>query len=779
MGSINYSKMTRDGDIADSKGISCRQYPYITTAKGNERVDSSEATSMTHFRGKWVKVAASGALYYDGKLVGRLTGGEKQFAAINTKLVIMPDKKYLDVSGEEPVLGDMGADLFATSPVFTENSLSLGNYYRMAGEVKILAFDECDPLLDFNAVELDYERSNFYIGIEKVPEKDQWRVAVMKHIFYGQVYFESFGDDINRAGFRSTNIDVMQITSPHEVYITDLTSGKSGWYTISYDLNEPNRYTLNKEYNLFSTSQQLDRRLEIWAIDQDATDILATGIRKLRIDGRELFLKVEELDCEAVYIYVSCSSFDGSKLTPGIHFVEKMDNGGWSGDFTNIMQGDSVMQLKFDSYCVKGKVVSGSVESNKFALYGLNEISETGSGLFDESLTLNSVVTLSEVRDNSANLNVFTPGDVVIVTEHPSGKNEFGFRIDTIDPDGGTCYAAWNIFAEKSFNGAIKIERRIPDLDFICVHDNRLYGCSNKDNTIYVSALGDPTNIYAYQGVSTDSYSVAVASEGEFTGCCPYDGGVLFWKENTLHKLLGSYPAEYALYTYNIEGVQKGSHRSLQNIGEVIYYKGARGVFVFDGSPRLISESFGEKRFKNAVAGNDGESYYISMAEDLGDEQVRDHFFSYNTRTGIWVREDEARVSQFVKNDQGLYMLKKKADGGENDNGGVYLYGASETGSDSEWYVQFTPIYETIEGKKSYSRIKLRVEVPRDSYMIISIRCDGGRWVECGKVVGKREGIVPVLVPVNRCDKFELKISGKGPCTIHSILREYYVGGDR
>lgn len=771
MGSINYSKMTQDGDVADSSGISGRYFPYITTAKGDSQVATTDnCVSATIFDEKWAQVNEAGALYYDGKLVGQLEPNEKQFAAINTKLVIMPDKRYLDISGDKPVLKDMGAELFVTSPVFTENSLDLGNYYKMAGKVEIYVFDEFDPELRFCAVEQNNVQSNFYIGIEKIPEKDQWRIAFMKDLFYGRVSFKSFGGDGKGTEFYSEDIDNTQISSPHEVYITDLDSGKSGWYFISYDWRNSGTYTLDKEYNLLSTNTVLDRKLQMWAIDhRSSTDMLTTGIRKMKIGGRELFVNVENAGDPAwgdYSIYVSCSSFDGSKLTPGIHFVEKMDNGGWSGDFTNIMQGDFIMQLKFDSYCVTGKVLTGSLKRNEFALYGLNEISETGSGVFDKTRTLNSVVTLSEMGDNLLGLNIFVPGDTVIVTEPPGGANEFSFRIDTISPDGKTCYASSNVFKAMHFNGPIKIERRIPNMDYICEHDNRLYGCSIADNMIYASAMGDPTNFYAYTGLTTGSETFVVASEGQFTACCPYDGGVMFWKSDKLHKLLGSSPLEYAIYTYNIDGVQQGSHKSLQNINEVLYYKGDRGVFAFDGSPRLISENFGDKHFESAVGGSNGERYYVSMI----DKDDRSHFFSYNTRTGLWVREGDRKVSSFTRSGKDAYML---------ESGKIKLYGAEETPMDAEWYIQFTPIYETIEGKKSYSRIKLRAHLPRGSYMEISVRCDGDRWAECGKVVGKREGIVPVMVPVNRCDKFELKISGKGPCTIHSILREYYVGGDR
>ena len=112
--------------------------------------------------------------------------------------------------------------------------------------------------------------------------------------------------------------------------------------------------------------------------------------------------------------------------------------------------------------------------------------------------------------------------------------------------------------------GALTLERRVPDLDYICESGNRLWGCSNREKTIFASVLGDPTNFYVYEGLSTAAYAVAVGSEGDFTGCCKRSTAVLFWKERTLHKMLGDYPAEYALFDYAIDGLRAGCSRSMK-----------------------------------------------------------------------------------------------------------------------------------------------------------------------------------------------------------------------
>jgi hypothetical protein len=347
-----------------------------------------------------------------------------------------------------------------------------------------------------------------------------------------------------------------------------------------------------------------------------------------------------------------------------------------------------------------------------------------------------------------------------------SSYQDFGektFTITALTP--GSISTSTDIFTPGDYPDMV-IERRIPDLDFACECHNRLFGCSNADKTIYVSALGDPTNMMTYEGVSTDSFAVAVAGEGDFTACCAHDSSVLFWKENKLHKLTGYTPVDFALYTYQVDGVQAGSERSAQIINEVLYYKGVNGVFAYTGGiPQLISPNFGERKFRDAVGGSDGDTYYISMTDD----EDKDYLFAYETRSNMWVLEDKIKCDSFVRSDGSLKYVS---------DGNVYELTGGETPKDHEWFMQLAPMYETMEGKKTYSRILLRVELPIGSYIIASVRMDGGRWLETGKIVGKTDNVVPIRIPVNRCDKFELKLSGRGPCTILGIMREYYVGGD-
>ena len=169
-----------------------------------------------------------------------------------------------------------------------------------------------------------------------------------------------------------------------------------------------------------------------------------------------------------------------------------------------------------------------------------------------------------------------------------------------------------NAFTEATEWGVVTIARTVPDLDFICESNYRLWGTHK--NTIYSSKFSDPLNFKVFDGLSNDSYAIDVGSEGDFTGCIPYSSHICFFKENTLHKLYGTKPSNFQITTVNVYGVQSGSERSMQIVNEQLLYKGVGGVYSYTGGvPELISESFGNRRYSDAVACCDGEKYYISM----------------------------------------------------------------------------------------------------------------------------------------------------------------------
>lgn len=325
-----------------------------------------------------------------------------------------------------------------------------------------------------------------------------------------------------------------------------------------------------------------------------------------------------------------------------------------------------------------------------------------------------------------------------------------------------------NTFTEYGEEKTVTIKRKIPAFTCICESANRLWGAEGK--TIYASALGDPLTFYNYSGLSTDSFAVAVGTDGEFTACIGYSSNVLFWKENALHKVLGSAPSEYRVYDYTVPGVQKGSAKSMAIINEVLYYKSSAGVYAYSGaSPALISENFGTRRYKGANAGTDGMKYYISMQEDSADGPWS--LFVFNPETGIWLREDATHVVDFARFESTLYALFA-------ENKDVYILD-QETNEKLPWEAIFYPFDDTIYGKRGYSKLWMKLEISPGDWVQAQISSDGGPFRPAGRWSDKEKQSILAPIFPGRCDTFRLKLSGVGDCVIKSLVREFVVDSDK
>ena len=322
-------------------------------------------------------------------------------------------------------------------------------------------------------------------------------------------------------------------------------------------------------------------------------------------------------------------------------------------------------------------------------------------------------------------------------------------------------------FAAGTSTTEVTIERRVPDLKVICASNNRLWGAD--DTTIWASALGDPLTWYNYDGLSTDSYSVAVGTDGPFTACCEYGSNVLFFKEDKLHKVVGSVPSEYAVYTYTIAGVQEGSLKSVQVINEMLYYKGVDGVYAYNGGiPYLISENFGTRIFSDAKAGTDGRMYYISMQDAATGEWG---LWTFDPERSIWLREDNTQALDFTSLDGELLFL-------DSNKKTVYKSRQDEGTERVKWMAEFYPMDESYRGKRGYSHLYLRYELEPGAWMVAEIKEDSAPYRKIGGFHGDRRTTATVTMTPGRCDTFKLRLSGEGRCVLKSMVREFDVGSD-
>lgn len=326
--------------------------------------------------------------------------------------------------------------------------------------------------------------------------------------------------------------------------------------------------------------------------------------------------------------------------------------------------------------------------------------------------------------------------------------------------------------------GTATVERVIPEMQYICEGENRVWGCyygmhqGKMINEIYACALGDFKNWRKYMGLSTDSYTVSVGSDGAFTGAIHFQGYPHFFKENCLHKVWGTMPSNYRMLTTELRGVQAGSWRSMVVVNETLLYKSRADIVAFDGSvPAKISEALGSARYYDAAAGHFGGRYYISMRDEANEW----HLFTYDEARELWHREDASHALAFEMMDDDLYMI---------DAGTGKLWALNGTQGEPEEPVRWSATSGIIgyeyENRKYLSRYNIRLKLGAGAQVRMYIEYDSnGQWKQQGIMQG---GTAPktFMLPVipRRCDHMRLKLEGVGEVRIFSVARLLSVGGD-
>lgn len=117
--------------------------------------------------------------------------------------------------------------------------------------------------------------------------------------------------------------------------------------------------------------------------------------------------------------------------------------------------------------------------------------------------------------------------------------------------------------AYPDYMGYAKNSLYIPETDFISENGNRIWACKFGKidtgeivNEIRCSELGNFLYWNRFEGTNNDSWVSSVGSDGPFTGICTYDGSVLVFKENCIHKVSGTLPSTYSITTQIAVGLK-------------------------------------------------------------------------------------------------------------------------------------------------------------------------------------------------------------------------------
>ena len=182
---INLSDDYQDGSLRECTNFSTRRYPYMATRRRRKELEGYENISSITSWNKLVAVRGTDLLY-DGEVVGQVTEGEKQFAIVNTKLAIMPDKKYLDVSTK--TLVDMASSVEPT-----------GNFVFKAPKAKTDTSEAQDQYVQFSSQSTLNFTNYFKVGdgitISGCKNEHNNLVLTIKTVEAKKITFETMGVD--------------------------------------------------------------------------------------------------------------------------------------------------------------------------------------------------------------------------------------------------------------------------------------------------------------------------------------------------------------------------------------------------------------------------------------------------------------------------------------------------------------------------------------------------------------------------------------------------------
>lgn len=736
---LNRTENTQEGELRDAAGLSTAFFPVLTQrGKRTALEDYSEATDVFEWDGHLCVVDGE-ALYYDGEKISGDEGilpGKKQWAVVNTKLIVFPDKLYIDLTNN--TLGRLDDAARSTgkmnaSIVFTDHTITAESEPRVGRNwsTDIFAYpaNRAQPTVytygsDPAAVQACYHDGAW----------DQEMLAALEelHGFYlddssvdgkveaGQIFIPA------RSGNRYVCPTGTYIYSSATHELPDKSTYMTGGYYARFTMMSPSHNTISLDSN-----SNLQWRFDVFRV----------GV---------------ETPSYSVFKAGDVVSVTGS--LDGLNDARHQTVTGVDAETNTLTFAEGTFRAPLATYTAEGEIAAGLTVLRY-------------SGKYYKFTTTEPI-----------------PAGSILYIKEDGGTKVYAFRdgadIGEYDAEVVTSYSSESLAMTQYITGrkVVTVQRDVPSLDYICESGNRLWGVSNSVDSevynaetkqierftarvIYASALGDPTSWWTFEGVDTDSYQVAVGSEGDFTAICSFGGGVCCWKEHRLHKILGSYPSEYYMHESIVEGVAAGSEKSLTVVNETLYYNGATGVYSYGGGvPTLIGYPLGMK-LTNASGGSDGKRWHFSGTREDGQTEL----LVYDMIHRVWMREDDTDAAAFALVGGTLHFCA---------GGKVYK---TEQGTDEDlaWYAEFVPFTETATVNKYYLRLVLRLDMSEGSAVQIEMQEDGGKWRTVMTQTAKASVLKTAELPINRCDRFCVRISGIGKVVIRAMTREYITGSER
>ena len=342
---------------------------------------------------------------------------------------------------------------------------------------------------------------------------------------------------------------------------------------------------------------------------------------------------------------------------------------------------------------------------------------------------------------------------------------------------------------------SVVIERKVPDMDFVCERNNRLWGCKfgvvgdKVVNEVYACKQGDFKNWNCYLGISTDSFAASVGSDGPFTGIVNYGDNVLFFKQDCIHKLYGSVPSNFQLIKETCPGVARGHSKSLTIVDEVLYYKSPLCFMAYTGSlPVSVSEKLGRTKYQSVIAGRYWHKAYFSCTKENGEKEL----LVYDTEKDLWHKEDDRNILFFADDGHVLYYVGATEKDGKteytiesvNDDYNTLLR-ANTTDKypiyedDFEWSFTTGDFGMEADERQYVQKIVIRAKKEIGAWFKVFISYDGSDFMLAGTQNADSMKTVKFrIIPQRRCELFKLKVVGCGEVHFISLTQTLGQGSD-
>lgn len=324
--------------------------------------------------------------------------------------------------------------------------------------------------------------------------------------------------------------------------------------------------------------------------------------------------------------------------------------------------------------------------------------------------------------------------------------------------------------------------RVVPDLERVCVSGDRVYGIAGKD--VYVSAAGSPLDFYSRGDADGRSgVRLRLSSEGDITACAAWQGYVVFFKEDSICKLLGTRSDSFTLQERPGVGLTARLADTLCEVGGSLYYLNERGVYRYGGQePRRISP-VGETRGLGGVGGTDGVAYYLAV--NLGGTWRQ---YCYHPDADRWFAEDGLHPCGMICRD-GFLCLQ---DGAGNlwmtasDGRDPFCFSDErEAMGEMRSSLVLKPDYDFQPEGCRLTGVAVRASGREEGTLEVladyadgagGIDADGMGEVSLGVVCGGMTDRLLRFPAIPRsCDGVSVRLDMTGDWVIHAVIREYEV----